>query len=270
MALSTEELRRRLSGQQWTAHNIRLNDELTTWSGHSDFLATDLRLRAIERIFRFAFGDRVPELRIADLGSLEGGFALAFAQRGARVLGLEARKANFEKLALLCDHFDLPGLQFELGDVKDFTAERFGVFDAVLALGILYHLDSPAQWLRQASNATSKVIVIDTHFAPGDDASMRQIDPRISNLSEIETVTVQGASYRGRWFKEYEPNTSPEDQLWASYSNWRSFWLTKESLFRAVRDAGFQLVLEQHDYSADNYERFNIEFPRTLLVGIKL
>jgi len=270
LALTTEELRTRLTHQQWTAHNIRLNDELTTRPDTPDF-EKDTRLKAIDRIFRLIFGDSYGNgLRIADLGSLEGGYALSMANRGASVVGLEARKANFEKLQLVQNHFGLGNLHFELRDVKDFHEHNFGTFDAVLALGILYHLDEPVQWLRQVAQATKRVIVIDSHFAPSDQNALDRIDPRLAALSPIEKVTVGGGIYSGRWFREFEPATDPEGQLWASYSNWQSFWLTKESLVRAVRDSGFDLVLEQHDYSADIFDRLNVEFPRTILVGVKL
>jgi hypothetical protein len=258
-----------MDGLQWTSHNIRLTEELTTWPGHYDFFI-DGRLKAIERFFRLIFGEDLNGLRIADLGSLEGGFALAMALRGAEVVGLEARRTNFEKLEVIRDHFNLPNLNFVLADVKDFTVERFGLFDVTLALGILYHLDAPAAWLRQVAAATRRVVVIDSHFAPADETALCRIDPRIAALSEIEAMQTGGVPYHGRWFTEYGADEASEDKVWASYSNWRSFWLTKESLLRAVRDAGFHLVLEQHDYSVDSHDRMSVEFPRTMIVGIKL
>jgi len=269
LPLNTETLKKRLAAQKWTSHNIRLNEEITTWPEHYDFFQ-DGRLKAIERVFQLVFDGDISGRRIADLGALEGGFALACAMRGAEVTGVEARKANFEKLLLLQDHFDDLRLDFALADVKDFTVERFGEFEAVLALGILYHLDNPVQWLRQIGKTSKRLLIVDTHFAPSDDLSFQQIDPRIGALSEIETVEFAGATYSGRWFKEFEPATDPEPQLWASFSNWRSFWLVKESLVRAIRDAGFDLVFEQHDYSMDSYHRLSVQFPRILIVAAKV
>jgi hypothetical protein len=269
LPLTTDNLRDRLAHQRWTSHNIRLNDELTTCPSLGYAFENDSRLKAIERMFDFTFGSDWGMLRIADLGSLEGGFALACARKGAEVLGLEARRANFDKLLLLKEHFDLPKLKFELGDVKDFRAERYGKFDAVLALGILYHLDSPVEWLAQVAETTETALVIDSHFAPADKDALRRVAPGLSALSDIEEKVYQGLVYRGRWFTEFPPNSDREANLWASYSNWRSFWLTKESLVRAVRDAGFPLVLEQHEYSVAQFDHLNTIFPRTLLVGLK-
>src|SRR6185295_179089 len=98
------------------------------------------------------------------------------------VVGVEARALNLAKCRLLQEHFGVPGLEFVQGDVKDVTPERFGSFDAVLALGILYHLDRPVEWLRQLESVTKDVLIVDSHFAPADEAALAAIDPRLSNL----------------------------------------------------------------------------------------
>jgi SAM-dependent methyltransferase len=208
-------------------------------------------------------------LRVADLGCLEGGFSLALAQRGMNMLGIEARRKNLEKAQLLKVHFETTNLEFLCDDVKNFSRERFGMFDIVLALGILYHLDQPVAWLRQIAEATSGVLVVESHFAPSDESSLSQIDPRLSQLGPIEKVEIGRETYEGRWFFEYGEKADREAQLWASYSNRSSFWLTKESLLRALTHSGFDLVLEQHDYSVDFYKHLSITFPRGLFLAIK-
>jgi len=268
MPFSTEELRKRIEKQQWTAHNVRLNAECTTRPGEPDFNATDLRLHAILRVTDMLFGPRLNGIRVADLGCLEGGFSLALAQRGAEVLGIEARRRNIEKAELLRDHFDLPNLRFQLSDVKDFKAESFGQFEVVLALGILYHLDQPVEWLRQIAATTRRALILDTHFAPADEQTMSRLDSRLT-LGPLERQTCGGLTVEGRWFHEFPEGADREAQLWASYSNHKSFWLTKESLVRSVSHAGFPLVFEQHDYSCNNYDLFNVTYPRCILVGIR-
>lgn len=269
MPLSDKELRRRLAAHPWTSHNIALTDSITTMPGQPDFMKTDLRLRALLRVLAFCYRGTLANLRVADLGCLEGGFALALAQRGMDVVGIEARVKNLEKARLLREHFDLPNLRFMQGDVKDFTRNTFGDFDVVLALGILYHLDQPAAWLRQIAGATGSVLIIDSHYAPDDDASLALIDERIAQLSPLGHIEDGAATYEGRWFYEYGEDDEREDQLWASYSNRKSFWFTKESLVRAISSAGFDLVFEQHDYSAVMYKFFTIKFPRVMLVAVK-
>ena len=269
MPLSNEDLRRRLAKQQWTAHNIRLSSEVVTMPGQPDFMESDLRLKAIVRILSLLYHGRLADLHVADLGCLEGGFALALAQNEANALGIEARARELEKATLLKEHFELPNLRFIQGDVKDFTSERFGRFDVVLALGILYHLDKPALWLNQIASATKAVLIVDTHYAPSDDASLAVIDPRLARLSQLEQIEVGGWTSEGRWFTEYADNEDREKQVWASYSNRKSFWLTKESILLALMRSGFDLVLEQHDYSASFFNYFTTAYPRGMFIAIK-
>lgn len=268
MTFTNEDLRRRLARQQWTSHNIRLSGEITTMPGQPDFMETDLRLKAVLRALSLLYGDNLRGLRAADLGSLEGGFALALAERGMSVTGIEARWKNFEKLKLLREHFALPNLSFKLDDVKNFTLEGFGVFDVTLALGILYHLDMPSAWLRQVARATSSLLIVDSHYAPVEESEVARMDSRLK-LGPLVEVKDGAEIYEGRWFFEYDERAVREDQLWASYSNNSSFWLTKESLLKSLLRSGFDLVLEQHDYSAGSYKHLTITFPRLMILAIK-
>jgi hypothetical protein len=269
MPLSDDDLRQRLATQKWTSHNVRLSDEISTMPGQPDFVGTDMRLHAIQRVLRMLYHNDLSGRRIADLGCLEGGFAMALSREGALLLGIEARSKNLEKAALLKEHFELSGMELLCADVKDFTVERFGTFDAVLALGILYHLDEPVQWLRQIAAATKDVLIVDSHFAPADQTSLTQMDNRLAALGALEKTEVGGWNYEGRWFSEYTEKEDREEQVWASYSNRKSFWLTKESLLLALMHSGFDLVFEQHDYSASFYQYFTTTYPRGMFVSIK-
>lgn len=268
MSLSNEELRRRLAAQEWTGHNIRLNSDITTMAGKPDFMETDLRLKAILRALSFFYRGQLTGLRVADLGCLEGGFTLALAQRGMDVIGLEARQMNLDKCLLLKEHFDLPQLEFRLDDVKNFSRGKYETFDIVLALGIFYHLNDPVAWLQQVAAATRGVLVIESHYAPSDDRALKLLDSRLK-LGPLVQEKIDGIQYEGRWFFEFEPRADPEPMPWASYSNNKSFWLTKESLLRAALRAGCDLVFEQHDYSAENYQFHNYVHSRGLFLAIK-
>jgi len=218
--------------------------------GQPDFMETDFRLHAVLRTLRFVYRHSLLGLRIADLGCAEGGFSLALAQKGANLLGIEARAKNLEKCSLLKAHFGLPNLKFIQDDVKNFTRKAFETFDVVLALGILYHLDKPVEWLQQVAEATKTILIVDSHYAPADDSSLKLVDPQFK-LGSLERTDIDGRTCEGRWCVEYEEDSDwldqREDKLWASYSNPKSFWLTKQSLFLALLHAGFDLVFEQHD-----------------------
>jgi len=270
MPLTDEQLKARLANQEWTSHNLRLSPEITTMPGKPDFMETDTRLRSILRSLSMLYRDGFEGLRVADLGCLEGGFALALAQRGMDVTGIEARQTNFNKLVLIKDHFDLPNLEFRRDDVKNFTRANYGSFDIVLALGILYHLDEPIKWMRQLAQTTQSILIVDSHFAPSLDAGLPLMDKRLP-LGPLQKVKDEGATYEGRWFADCSADMDREAQVWSSYSNNKSFWLTKDSLCCGLVRAGFEVVFQQFDTwgDLDVYKHFSTSFVRGMFLALK-
>jgi SAM-dependent methyltransferase len=262
-----------LAAQQWTSHNVRLTPTIATMPEAPDFFATDARLAAIRRMLRLTFGDDLTGVRVADLGCLEGGFALALALEGATVVGLEARPANVAKAQLLRRHFQLPNLVIVEADVKDFIEANYGRFDVVLALGIAYHLDQPAAWLSQLGGMTDGVLVVESHIAPVEDEQLARMRPDIGTaLSPLSSEQVGPRLYPGRWYAEFPediPDAQRAQQLWASWSNHRSFWLTEEAMLRAIHDAGFDVVVQQHDGTLGQFDFMRHEFSRGMFVGCK-
>jgi hypothetical protein len=71
---------------------------------------------------------------------------------------------------------------------------------------------------------------------------------RLSRLVENEGLP-------GRWFSEFRNERAyrnREDRRWASWNNRRSFWIQREYLIQAIREAGFDSVLEQFDGLGSN------------------
>ena len=268
MALTPEDLRERLSRQAWTAHNLELAPGVWTLPGQNGFLETNMYLKAIQRVLALLYGPRLAPLRVADLGCLEGGFSVAFAREGAEVLGMEARPDNLEKCALAGAQLGTDRLSFVAGDVKDFTAEAFGTFDVVLALGILYHLDDPVRWIQQVAAATRGVLFLDTHFAPEGADLPEELDDRLRALGPLTTAP-STTMLRGRWFQEFTTEEQRNAMPWASWSNPASFWLTKQSLLCCAWEAGFDCLWEIHDAWSRRYENRHRTYPRCLLVAVK-
>ncbi len=265
--LPPERLRERLAGQQWTAHNLELAPGVWTLPGQPGFIETNANLQSILNVLRTVFPGGLAGRRVADLGCLEGGYSLALARHGASVTGVEARPENVDKCALVRAQFPDVDLEFVAGDVKGFTAERFGSFDVVLALGILNHLDDPVGWIRQVAQATGTLLFLDTHFAPLGD--LAGLDERLRGLGPIESRAEGGQEWTGRWFREYATEAERDGMPWASWSNPSSFWLTKQSLLSAVHNAGFTAVWEVHDAWTLLYARLQIGYPRCRLAALR-
>jgi hypothetical protein len=54
----------------------------------------------------------------------------------------------------------------------------------------------------------------------------------------------------GRWFPEFRSDRAfrdRENRRWASWDNRKSFLIQREYLLQAIRDSGFDVVMEQFD-----------------------
>ena len=207
----------------FTGHNITLPDGTETLPGTPLIHGNGIS-RAAFRMLRLCL-PFLGGLRVADLGCLEGGYAVAFARAGYEVLGVEARARNFARCQYVAERVALPNLRFVHDDARNLAA--YGEFDAVFCAGLLYHLDEPGAFLKMLGGVTRRLLIVQTHFslAPDDVHEGR----------------------RGHWYSDHPGAEDP----WGSHGNARSFWMAEPDLLAAIRDAGFGVVLRQFDYLPD-------------------
>lgn len=225
----------------FTAHNIRLDDGTLTKPdvGHSmeaypAFLAAR---RVLERLYPQDRGS----VRLADLGCLEGGYAVEFARMGFQVVGIEVRSANIAACNYVKARTRLPNLEFVQDDAQNIAAHGF--FDAVFCCGLLYHLDKPKQFLQALSTVTLDLLILQTHFATREENPDLLAQYQLSERTENEGLP-------GRWFTEFRDESAfrnRETAVWSSWDNRRSFWIQREYLLQTLHDVGFDVVMEQYD-----------------------
>ena len=226
----------------WTAHCIHLADDLYTF----DHPEMDSKLRRFLQISSDITGEPLEKLRVLDLACLEGQFGIEFALHGSSVLAIEGREANLAKARFVKEAASLDNLDLVLDDVRNLRVDRYGCFDVVLCLGILYHLDTPEvmDFVENVSKVCKRVAIIDTHISPADAVS----------------YTWKGKVYWGSYFQEHGTDATPEDKLacvWSSLDNARSFKFTRASLCNLLRHAGFTSVYE----CLNPYEHHNPNWP---------
>lgn len=255
---------------EFTAHNIRLDDGSFTKPDVGFSMDAHPWCVSAKRVLDAVFPGDKTGYRLADLGCLEGGYAVEFARMGFQVLGLEIRASNIAACRYVKANTDLPTLQFVQDDA--WNIGTYGVFDAIFCCGLLYHLDRPRQFLRKLSGVTRRLLFLQTHFSVDDtgraEPSVDQF--RLSPMTENESL-------RGRWYTEFPPDAGDDERekaKWSSWGNWRSFWIQREHLLQTIQDVGFDLVLEQFDslgqgiaeaMTGGSYERER----RSTFVGIK-
>lgn len=188
-------------------------------------------MAAIVQIAADGLGRPLAGARVLDLGAADGAFALEFARQGAEVTALEGREGNVRKLCSARDAQGLSSLEVVKEDVRNLSAERFGQFDLVLFLGLLYHLEAEAvvRAAEQAADVCRRLAIVDTHIS----------------LRGRTEVRVGAHTYYGSLQREFDPEAGTEEQERLSRSalgNPESFWPTRASLYNLLGDAGFTSV----------------------------
>lgn len=215
---------------QWTAHNIQLEGDLYTISKNA--ISPDRIRRTVQIIIDVA--GSFEDLRILDLGALEGGHAIEFALHGSQVVAIEGRERNIQKARFAKAVLGLDDkLKLVQDDVRNLSVDRYGKFDVVFCSGLLYHLDAPDvfRFVEAMAEVCRYFLIVDTHFS---------VAPEESRLYE-------GRQYFGWTYTEYPHEPTPEEkerEVWAALDNQKSFWLTRPSLFNILADAGFSSVYE--------------------------
>lgn len=260
---------------EFTSHNIRLDDGTLTKPDYGYSMEAYPWFVSARRILETVFPGDKKHLRLADLGCLEGGYAVEFARMGFQVLGIEVRDANIAACNYVKSKTSLPNLLFVKDDA--WNLRNHGMFDVIFCCGLLYHLDRPKKFLETLSCVTTKIVILQTHFSTDTLVArcLAEVDfsPRL--MSRLPTLgkkvlanVTKGRTGRfrlsrlsenegllGRWQTEFADDESfnkRETAKWGSWDNRRSFLIQREYLLQAIQDVGFDLVMEQFDSSGPN------------------
>jgi SAM-dependent methyltransferase len=252
-------------GVEWTEERLReARDFLAPWQHnirlpHGLFTAYcddyyDEHRRIMEVVHHCADGELTGK-RVLDLGCLEGYFSAECALHGASVVGVDARVLNVKKCELVRSALGLRDATFVVDDALAVTRKRYGSFDVVLALGLLYHLTEPFAFLSNVAELCESFAVIDTLVALED--RRQEIDGWRPELSDLQRFELGGETYEGRLYREYEPGADRAERelsTTASFDNDLSVWLTEDSLVRMLGRVGFAHVLKvSFPRDADNW-----------------
>lgn len=243
---------------EFTAHNIRLDDGTFTKPDVQFSMESYPWFISARRILETVFPGDKKHFRLADLGCLEGGYAVEFARIGFQVVGIDVREANIAACNYVKSKTNLPNLSFVQDDVWNIA--RYGKFDVIFCCGLLYHLDKPKQFLETLSSVTTKLVILQTHFST-EIAKTAEPPSRLPALAKKVVAKVTGNKHNlsavseneglaGRWYTEFPDEESFSQRAihrWASWGNRQSFWIQREYLLQAIQEVGFDLVMEQFD-----------------------
>jgi SAM-dependent methyltransferase len=107
--------------------------------------------------------------RVLDIGCNAGFWSLQAIENGADfVLGVDARQMHVDQANFV---FEVKGIprdryEFALADIFEFDFSRYGSFDIVLCLGLLYHVSKQVALFETISALKNDILVIDTALSP--------------------------------------------------------------------------------------------------------
>jgi SAM-dependent methyltransferase len=242
---------------EFTAHNIRLDDGTYTKPDSTHSMVDHPWFISSRTILETVFPGDKSQLRLADVGCLEGGYSVEFARLGFQVLGIEVRELNVAACNYVKSKTDLPHLEFVQDNALNIA--NYGQFDAVFCCGLLYHLDQPKKYLETLSAVTKKLLILQTHFSligPRDTKLgllARRIAARFARrpsptMHRLSSPT-ENEGLPGRWFMEFSNDQSfgtRDTAKWSSWDNRQSFWIQREYLLQTLKDVGFDLVMEEY------------------------
>lgn len=163
------ELEQQVLARPWFYEFKLPSGKTTPTYGEGRFNAIhDTRQRMIDDALTHRMNGEVNGKTVIDLACNQGYFSAQMAARGAASIhGIDARQEHIDDALLIHRAMGYDNFSAEVCDIEDVSKERFGQFDIVLMLGLIYHLENPVGAIRRAHALTRDVCFIETQVVPG-------------------------------------------------------------------------------------------------------
>jgi len=164
-------------------------------------------------------------LRVLDLGARDGFFSFALEARGAEVHALDHAPPETTGFGVLRDILD-SNVTWHTDNVYEISPEKYGEFEIVLCLGLLYHLRNPLLALDRIRAISTNELYIESFVCDASLVGSEHAVPLPLGYPELRDIPVM------QFF--------PQDELNADYSNW---WGPNSlCLVRMTESAGFDVL----------------------------
>lgn len=120
--------------------------------------------KTLEVLDRYGFPHDLTGKTVLDIGCNAGFYALAARIRGASsVLGIDEVPHCLEQGRLIQQILGLEGVEFQQNDGHNLD-EGFGTFDVVINMGVIYHLQSPMDFLNRMGRLTREMMYLESEL----------------------------------------------------------------------------------------------------------
>ncbi len=176
---SPDEIRALIARHRDWYHQIELSPGVFTPGPH----ASPIALAAMDAL---GLPKDLKGMRVLDVGCRDGFFGFEMEKRGATVTGIDYAAPDMTGFSIAAGILGSP-MEYLVANVYDLGPERFGTFDLVLFLGVLYHLRNPLLALDKVRSVArpGALVFVETEVVAGPgvgemDTPLWQFYPRAS------------------------------------------------------------------------------------------
>jgi tRNA (mo5U34)-methyltransferase len=174
---------------------------------------------------------------LADVGASNGYFSFQARERGARVVAFDFRHKDNSGFGLAQYINGMSDIEHHQINVLDLTPEKYGQFDIVLALGLLYHVCDPYRALANCAALSRARLLVESYCIDALLPEQLASEPTMKFIPDPERFPMDG-----------QPN-SDRSNFWA---------FTSVCLLRMVEDLNFSVTRKNA-----NVDRVFIDAART-------
>jgi SAM-dependent methyltransferase len=153
-----------------------------------------------------------------DLGCGVGYYSAMLRDLGFQTSAADGRAENISEARVRHS-----GIDFRVADAEDPALPALGVFDFVICLGLLYHLENPLRGIRNLRALTGKLLLMESMVVPDDEPYLVVLDEPAGedqSLGAVSCYPSEGAivkmAYRAGFPHVYKFRELPNHELYRS------------------------------------------------------
>ncbi|MCL4383946.1 FkbM family methyltransferase [Patescibacteria group bacterium] len=128
-------------------------------------------------------------LSVLDIGARDGFFSFELEKRGAKVMALDYVPKNTTGFSVMAEILNSKNVHYVQDNIYNISPKKYGKFDIVLFLGLLYHLPDPIKALHIVRSVCSNKMYIETQgiensflLPNGQFTPLASISPILENI----------------------------------------------------------------------------------------